>query len=72
MEFSMSALKGYRCGAEGHYAPDCPDVSNITNLQHFILSQSKDVLVLLKTRIIIDMGSTFNSFWYFCSTSVAF
>ena len=35
-----------------------------TNLQHFILSQSKDVLALLKTWIIIDTGSTLN---FFCN-----
>ena len=34
--------------AEGHYAPECPDVSIRTNLQRFILSQSKDVLSLLR------------------------
>lgn len=27
--------------AEGHYAPECPDMSNSSNLQHFILLQSK-------------------------------
>jgi len=37
-------------------------VSNITNLQHFILSQSKDAFALLKTWIIIDTGSTLNLF----------
>jgi len=55
-------IKCYRCGAEGHYAPECPDVSNITNLQHFILSQSNTFLALLKTWIIIDTGSTLYSF----------
>jgi len=56
-----AGIKYYRCGAEGHYAPECPDVST-TNLQHIILSQSKEVFALLKTWIIIDTGSTLNSF----------
>jgi len=25
-----AGIKCYRCGAEGHYAPECPDESNVT------------------------------------------
>ena len=54
----------YACGARGHYAPQCPDVSipNLQGMQDLSFSQEIRNRAILKSWILLDKGSTFNSF----------